>query len=91
MTALYLNPNLFFLLEGGRVLVWDYKKYDQYLLENPYFSELSHISEYGYAKDEALSEELKAARLIQETQKTIDWGCGIMSLEFMVKKIMSLH
>ena len=52
MSSLFLNPDLFFLIEDGQILAWDYKKHNQYLLDEEYFSELLEISRSGKQKNE---------------------------------------
>ncbi|MDX1901077.1 MAG: SagB/ThcOx family dehydrogenase [Gammaproteobacteria bacterium] len=83
MAGLYINQHLFFLLEEGQVLVWNYLKHEQFLLNSAYFTELLHISETGTFNDSSIMEELRNAELITETppEKT-PWGWDIISKIF---------
>lgn len=83
MLPLYLNPTLFFLIEDGQVLAWDYKKHDQYLLTEEYFSELLYISCSGTSQKKDILKDLKNTQLVSTTHPDEKkWGWDILSKIF---------
>jgi len=80
---LYLANHLFFLIEDGQVLAWNYKTHEQYMLERDYFSELLCLSQTNKPQNKKISEELLQANLATKTLvKSKEWGWDILSKIF---------
>lgn len=80
---LHIADHLFFLIENGHVLVWNYETHEQYILENQYFLELLHISQTEKYQDEVICNELLESKLITNKPiQTSQWGWDILSKIF---------
>lgn len=91
---LRVSPYLFFLLDNGKTIVWDYKHHQQFELEPEYFARLVTLSTSSaeevdtslpqpLAQDvEAIDEELMAANLLMATSEDIDWKWDVLSKIF---------
>jgi len=83
MSKLFISPDLFFVLENGQILAWDYKKHNQYLLNENYFSELVEVSRSGTSSNESILSDLQAGELITSMQpQPTHWGWDILSKIF---------
>lgn len=83
MNKSFLNPNLFFLVENGQVLIWNYKDHEQYLLEREYFDEILAVSKTGHMQNEIIFNELLSANVFtHEEPKTNEWGWDDLSRIF---------
>src|SRR5689334_18663733 len=84
-SSLVLEDHLFFLIEDGRILVWNYKLHEQYALEIKYFLELLGISKAKQYEDKEICKELINAGLVSETPKKSQvWGWDLLSKIFHV-------
>lgn len=83
---LFLSNYLFFIIEKGCILVWDYKYHNQYLLEKDYFFALLKISENDINKcktiDEKILKDLVESKLISLESEQTDWEWDILSRIF---------
>jgi SagB-type dehydrogenase family enzyme len=78
----YISPYLFFLLENGQIIAWDYKNHQQFSLEKKYFERLLELSHSERIPEEnEIDNELKENMLIGES---IDepWGWDHLSKIF---------
>jgi SagB-type dehydrogenase family enzyme len=83
MSALFVNPYLFFLIDDGQILAWDYKKHNQYELSERYFSELLAIARSGKSKQEHIQQDLQEGELISSRQpEPQSWGWDVLSKIF---------
>ena len=81
----YIVDHLFFLIENGCILVWNYKTHEQYILEKKYFLELLHLSQTNTLEDKKIHQELLDANLISKTPvKNDNWGWDLLSKIFHV-------
>lgn len=80
---LHIVDHLFFLIENGHVLVWNYKTHKQYILEKNYFLELLQLSQTNKYQDETICNELLEANLITDAPSLSNkWGWDILSRIF---------
>jgi len=77
----YVSPFIFFFLEKGRVVVWDYKNHQQFELEQSYFERLSALSQ-GDETDSPIDKELFEANMIFYSDVDIEWGWDMLSKIF---------
>ncbi|MBX9697461.1 MAG: SagB/ThcOx family dehydrogenase, partial [Alphaproteobacteria bacterium] len=82
MMKLYLNPNLFFLIKEGAMIVWDFKNHKQLEIEDVYIQRLKEISKTTILDSLLpIDQELLNEGLIQtEPYKKILWGWDDLSL-----------
>ncbi len=82
-SKLFVSDQLFFLIEDGQILVWNYQSHEQYLIEIDYFLELLELSRTNQCHDEKICRELLAANLVSETcVPSQPWGWDILSKIF---------
>lgn len=80
---LYIADHLFFSIEDGQVLIWNYKLHEQYLVEEKYFLELLHLSKTNTPHDKKICTELLKANVITNTPTTSqNWGWDVLSKIF---------
>ncbi|EKD91569.1 MAG: hypothetical protein ACD_29C00485G0004 [uncultured bacterium] len=80
---MYIVDDLFFLIEAGSVLVWNYKNHQQYILETDYFLELLQLSKTNNPQNESICKELLEANLITDTpNQSNKWGWDVLSRIF---------
>jgi len=87
MIELYVNKNLFFLIEKGEILVWDYKNHAQYILENAYFDEIVFVSKNKTGNNEKIYNELLSTNILTKEEycvNSITWGWDDLSKIFHV-------
>lgn len=83
MNKFYINKHLFFLIEDGQVLIWNYKDHEQFLVETKYFYELLNVSGNGYCENKKIQEELVATNIITNNKPELDnWGWDCLSKIF---------
>lgn len=73
-----LNPNLFFLLKKGKIIVWNYENHQQFVLERAYFDRLQEWSHGEPLEKIPLDEELRKAHLLVENEQSV-WGWDLLS------------
>lgn len=82
-SPLFIAEHLFFLIEDGNVLVWNYKTHEQYFLERDYFSELLCLSQTHKYQNKKVCEELLQANLVTpDPPESNEWGWDILSKIF---------
>jgi SagB-type dehydrogenase family enzyme len=76
----YLNPHLFFLLNQGETVVWDYKNHVQYSLTPRHYERLATFSSGdGSLEETPLDRELCEAGLISpEPYPDTEWGWDVL-------------
>lgn len=75
-----LNPNLFFIMKEGKIIVWDYKHHQQFSLEKEYLDRLLAWSSGEAQGLTPLDQILKETCLIEEDHSTAhEWGWDILS------------
>lgn len=79
---LHLNPNLFFLMNAGNIVAWDYKNHNQFELEKEYFERLQFLSASPIINEIIeIDEDLISGGLLSKTPfETVEWGWDILSL-----------
>jgi SagB-type dehydrogenase family enzyme len=83
MNKSFINKNLFFLVENGQVLLWNYKDHEQYLLTREYFDEILAVSGTGYGQNEKVFNELSSANIFTQEEPAADaWGWDDLSKIF---------
>lgn len=81
----YLNSNLFFLIEDGQIIGWDYKNHNQFVLEKEYFDRLVEISiSENTSQEHSLDQELRDGQLISGELPEKKWGWDVLSEIFHV-------
>jgi len=82
---LHIADHLFFLIEDGHVLAWNYNTHEQYILEKQYFLELLQVSQTKKYHDKTICNELSEAKLITNTAiQPEQWGWDVLSKIFHV-------
>jgi len=77
---LFVNPHIFFQLENGEAIVWDYRNHQQYSLEPAYIERLMAWSRGIPLQECGIDEELLEANLLVSTPPTTEeWGWDILS------------
>jgi SagB-type dehydrogenase family enzyme len=76
-----LSPYLFFLLNEGKVICWDYKNHQQFELEKEYFNRLVAISK-GIKKSSPIDKDLEEANCIGNFDTLSEWGWDELSKIF---------
>lgn len=74
---LQLNPNMFFLLKNGKIIVWDYLNHNQYELDDDTFKKLKQTSAGNI--EELDLKELQEAQLVTDNPYTFEWGWDELS------------
>jgi SagB-type dehydrogenase family enzyme len=64
----YLNPHLFFIVQDGETVAWDYKNHNQYVITEEHYKRLKMLSSAeGELKENAVDRELLETGLISTT------------------------
>lgn len=76
-----VNPYLFFLIQDGKIIVWNYRSHQQFELEDPeYFFRMLFWSRHETAEEKPIDKELKDAELLIEQPETSpSWGWDKLS------------
>lgn len=79
-----LNPDIFFLLNHGNVVLWDYQAHQQFEIEAPYLERLKEWSRESVTELSPLDAELVEAGLLLPKDKidTPSWGWDLLSRIF---------
>ena len=85
---LYTNPNVFFLMQDGNTIAWDYKNRNQFEIEKDYFERLLFLNPSQTVSPlTTIDEELLTGGLIDEKPfETSAWGDGIHSPSFITSE-----
>ena len=79
----YLSDNIFFLVEQGKIIVWNYKSHEQYELEEEYFNELLHVSKHQqFNNKEIFTQLLESGLITNSPDSAAPWGWDILSKIF---------
>src|SRR5579862_4087406 len=85
MEPLYLSSYLFFLIDNGQILLWNYKTHEQFVLENEYFLELLNISRCNKSSNDLICNDLLNANVVStKNEKNSEWGWDKLSNIFHV-------
>lgn len=81
---MYLNPDLFFIVNQGELVAWDYKSNQEWSLEPEYFIQLlSYGSSISSSRNEKIELELLQGGLISNNEFQDDsWGWGPLAKIF---------
>lgn len=77
-----LNPFLFFLIDKGNVIAWDYKNRQQYELEKEYYLRLLEWSHNSDLEKISIDNELEEAELISASFAQVKWEWDVLSQIF---------
>lgn len=85
MKKLFLNPHLFFLVEDGKIIVWNYEKHEQYVLEKEYFETITKISEnkdFSHININIVNDLIQSGIVCDEKPESYEWGWDELSRIF---------
>lgn len=81
---LFINPDIFFFLDEGKVFLWDYKNHTQFEIEDEFFHELQKISKgTSFFEDKPVQKELLENNVASiESYTPVAWGWDKLSYIF---------
>jgi len=83
METYHINPFLFFLVESGKIICWDYKNHQQFELEPDYFFRLLEITNRGLDSEKSnIDHDLIAENLISKNNSEVAWQWDALSKIF---------
>ena len=83
MSTYQISPDVFFLAQQGKMIVWDFISHRQYSLNRDYLHVLLEILETGQSDHQLIVNELSAASLIQPfTHRATQWEWSLISKIF---------
>lgn len=78
-----INPYLFFRIEDGQIIAWDYKNHNQFIITENYLLRIIELSKTPIKFGESIiDQELKSGQIIVEhtsLSKEITWGWDSLS------------
>lgn len=79
--AYSISSNVFFLIEGNQVLLWNTSTHEQFLIGENYFLELLKLENDSNLHDNTCLKELKKAGIITDKnyERKSSWGWDILS------------
>jgi len=79
-----INPHLFFYIENGEVICWNYISHEQFSIDLDYLQRLFNISIHGDITDNQIDQDLLEYGLLEKPpfSKREEWGWDILSLIF---------
>ncbi|NNM60156.1 MAG: SagB/ThcOx family dehydrogenase [Legionellales bacterium] len=79
-----IAPEVFFLVENGKVLLWNCTTHEQYLINQHYFEKILFISKSGELTSDRICNDLINAGVIvtKQTSSQHQWGWDILSRLF---------
>lgn len=78
-----VSPYLFFLMRDSKIIAWDYKRHQQYVIEKHHFDRLLQISSVSHKRcSERHDDELFSAGFLLEEDEKLEWHWDILSQIF---------
>lgn len=77
-----INPYLFFLIQDGNILLWDYKNHQQFEITIEYFQRLLELSDGSPVTDSPVDQELLQAKALTSNTVQTPWEWDIVSQIF---------
>ena len=79
---LFISPYLFLLIRDGKLIIWDFKKHEQYELEPAYLERLLEISSGLQNEINDIDKNLLEAELLSPHAIKVDWEWDVLSQIF---------
>jgi len=79
MTSYLLNSYLFFIIQNGKIICWDYKNHQQYEIDKEHFNRLVKFSRKEKLPLLEIDQELLVAKLIVSAIQEDEWNWDLLS------------